>query len=70
MKLSYIVLVPIFFINIVVLLRATANDIYFDLRRNVLYRLVTGETVCHIKRLGGYWVLMHREPINSLKLLN
>jgi hypothetical protein len=31
MKLSYVVLVPTFFINIVVLLRATINDIYFNL---------------------------------------
>ena len=31
MKLSYVVLVPTMFTNIVVLLRATANDIHFDL---------------------------------------
>ena len=66
MKLSYIALVPTMFINIVVLSRATANDIHFDSGRNVLYRLATGETVCHVKRLGGHWALMHREPTNSL----
>ena len=70
MKLFYIALISTFFINIVVLSRATANDIYFDLGRNVLYRLATGETAYHIKRLGGYWVLMYQKPINSLKLLN
>jgi len=31
MKLSYIALVPTIFINIVALLRAIDNDIYFDL---------------------------------------
>jgi len=31
MKLSYVVLVLTIFINIVALLRATDNDIYFDL---------------------------------------
>jgi len=31
MKLSYIALAPTFFINIVALLRATNNDIYFNL---------------------------------------
>ena len=30
MKLSYIVLVPTMFINIIVLSKATANDIHFD----------------------------------------
>ena len=66
MKLSYIALVPSFSINIIALLRATNNDIYFDLGRNLLYYLATSETVCYIKRLGGYWALMHREPINTL----
>jgi len=54
MKLSHIVLVPTIFINIVALLRATNNDIYFNLGRNLLYRLVTSETVYYTKRLGGY----------------
>ena len=54
MKLSYIALAPTFFINIVAFLRATNNDIYFDLGRNLLYRLVTGETVYYAKQLGGY----------------
>ena len=54
MKLSYVALALTFFTNIVALLRATANDIYFNFRRNVLYRLATGKTVCYIKRLGGY----------------
>ena len=54
MKLSYIVLVPTIFTNIVALLRATNNDIYFDLGRNLLYYLATSKTVCYIKRLGGY----------------
>ena len=54
MKLSHIALVPTIFTNIVALLRATNNDIYFNLGRNLLYRLATGETVCYIKRLGGY----------------
>jgi len=49
MKLSYIALAPTFFINIIALLRATDNDIYFDLGRNVLYRLVTGKTVYYTK---------------------
>ena len=68
MKLSYIALVPTMFINIVALLRATDNDIYFNLGRNILYRLVTGEIVCYTKRLGGHWALMHREPKNTLDL--
>ncbi|OCK87487.1 uncharacterized protein K441DRAFT_353861 [Cenococcum geophilum 1.58] len=55
------------FTNIVALLRATDNDIHFNLGRNLLYHLVTGETVCYTKRLGGHWALMHREPTNSLK---
>ena len=54
MKLSYIVLVPTIFINIVALLRATDNNIHFDLGQNLLYRLATGEIVYYIKRLGGY----------------
>jgi hypothetical protein len=66
MKLSYIALVPTIFINIVALLRATDNDIHFDLGRNLLYRLVTGKTVCYVKRLGGYWALMYREPTDTL----
>jgi hypothetical protein len=68
MKLSYVALVPTIFINIVALLRATNNDIHFDLGRNVLYYLVTGETVCYARRLGGHWALMHREPTNTLDL--
>jgi len=67
MKLSYIALVPTMFTNIVALLRATDNDIYFDLGRNLLYRLATGETVCYAKRLGGHWALMHREPTDTLE---
>ena len=66
MKLSYIALVPTIFINIVALLRATDNDIYFDLGRNLLYRLATGEIVYYIKRLGGHWALMHRQPTLDL----
>jgi len=54
MKLSHVVLVPTMFINIVVLLRATNNDIYFDLGRNILYRLATSKIVYYAKRLGGY----------------
>jgi len=54
MKLSYIALAPTFFINIVVLLRATDNDIHFDLGRNLLYYLVTSEIVYYTKRLGGH----------------
>jgi len=54
MKLSYIALAPTFFINIVALLRATNNDIYFDLGRNVLYRLATSKTVYYAKQLGGH----------------
>jgi hypothetical protein len=71
MKLSYIALAPTFFINIVALLRATDNDIYFNLGQNVLYCLVTREIVCYIKQLGGHWALIHREPtsINTLDLI-
>jgi hypothetical protein len=54
MKLSYVALVPTIFTNIVALLRATDNDICFDLGRNLLYRLVTSEIVYYAKRLGGY----------------
>jgi len=54
MKLSHVVLVPTMFTNIVVLLRATNNDIYFDLGRNILYYLATSKIVCYAKRLGGY----------------
>ena len=54
MKLSNIALVPTIFTNIVVLLRATANDIYFNLGQNLLYYLATGKTVYYIKQLGGY----------------
>jgi len=56
------------FINIIALLRATDNDIHFDLGRNLLYHLATGETVYYAKRLGGHWALMHREPISTLDL--
>jgi len=66
MKLSYVALAFTFFINIVALLRATNNDIYFDLGRNLLYRLVTGEIVCYAKRLGGHWALMYRQPTLDL----
>ena len=69
MKLFYVVLVPTIFINIVALSRATANDIHFNSGRNLLYHLVTGETVCYIKRLRGHWALMHKEPINTLDLI-
>jgi len=68
MKLSYIALVPTMFINIVALSRATENDIHFNLGRNLLYRLATGETVYYTKRLGGHWALMHREPTSTLDL--
>jgi hypothetical protein len=67
-KLSYVASVPTMFINIVALLRATDNDIYFDLGRNLLYCLATGKTVCYVKRLGGYWVLIYREPTDTLDL--
>jgi hypothetical protein len=66
MKLSHVALVPTMFTNIVALSRATDNDIYFDLGRNLLYCLATGETVCYAKRLGGHWILMYREPTNTL----
>jgi len=54
MKLSYIVLVPTIFTNIIALLRATNNDIYFNLGRNLLYRLATGEIIYYVKRLGDH----------------
>ena len=69
MKLSHVALAPSFFINIVALLRATNNDIYFDLGRTLLYRLATSEIVYYIKQLGGYWALIYREPINTLDLI-
>ena len=53
-KLSNIALVPTIFINIIVLSKATENDIHFNLGRNLLYYLATGETVCYIKQLGGH----------------
>jgi len=70
MKLFYIALVPTIFTNIVALLRATNNDIHFNLGRNLLYCLATSETVCYTKRLGGHWTLIYREPTstNSLDL--
>jgi len=49
MKLSHVALAPTFFTNIIALLRATDNDIHFNLGRNVLYRLATGEIVCYVK---------------------
>ena len=66
MKLSHIALVPTIFTNIVALLRATNNDIHFNLGRNLLYRLATGEIVYYAKQLGGYWTLMHRQPTLDL----
>jgi len=48
-RLSHIALVPTMFINIVALLRATKNNIHFNLGRNLLYHLATGETVCYTK---------------------
>jgi hypothetical protein len=54
MKLSHVALVPTIFINIVAPLRATNNNIYFNLGQNILYRLVTSETVYYAKRLGGH----------------
>jgi hypothetical protein len=68
MKLFNIALVPTIFINIIVLSRATANDIHFDLRQNLLYRLATGEIVYYTKQLKGYWALIYRKPIDSLDL--
>jgi len=57
------------FINIIALLRATDNNIHFNLGRNLLYYLVTSETVYYAKRLGGHWALMYREPKNTLDLI-
>ena len=54
MKLSHIALVPTIFTNIIALLRATNNNIYFNSGQNLLYRLVTGETVYYIRQLGGH----------------
>jgi len=54
MKLFYIELVPTIFTNIIALLRATNNDIHFNLGRNLLYCLATSEIVCYAKRLGGH----------------
>jgi len=54
MKLSHIALVHTIFTNIIALLRATNNNIYFDLGRNILYSLITSEIVCYIKQLGGH----------------
>ena len=68
MKLFYIVLVPTMFINIIALLKAIKNDIYFNLGWNLLYRLEIGEIVYYIKQLGCYWVLMYKEFIDSLNL--
>jgi hypothetical protein len=48
-KLSHVALVPTIFTNIIALLRATNNNIHFDLGRNLLYRLATSETVYYIK---------------------
>ena len=56
------------FTNIIALLRATDNDIYFNLGWDVLYCLATGEIVCYAKQLGGHWALMYREPISTLDL--
>ena len=56
------------FINIIALSRATVNDIHFDLGQNLLYCLATGEIVYYAKQLGGHWVLIYREPIDSLDL--
>jgi len=53
-KLSYIALVPTIFINIIALLRATNNNIHFNLGRNLLYYLATSEIVYYVKRLGGH----------------
>ena len=66
MKLSHIALIPTIFINIIALLRATDNNIHFNLGRNLLYRLATSKIVCYIKQLGGHWTLMHRQPTLDL----
>ena len=49
MKLFNIALVPTIFINIVVLLKVTVNDIHFNLEWNLLYYLEIGKTVYYIK---------------------
>jgi len=49
MKLFYIALIPTIFTNIIALLRATDNDIHFNLGRNLLYYLVTNKIVCYAK---------------------
>jgi len=54
MKLSHIALVPTIFTNIVALLRATDNNIHFDLGRNLLYHLATSKIVCYAKQLEGH----------------
>jgi len=36
-------------LSYIALLRAINNNIYFDLGRNILYRLITSETVYYIK---------------------
>jgi len=54
MKLSYVAFVPTFFTNVIALSRAAANDIHFNLGRNLLYQLATGEIVCYANRLGGH----------------
>jgi len=51
------------------LLRATDNDIYFNLGRNLLYCLATSKIVYYIKQLGGHYALIYREPINTLDLI-
>ena len=68
MKLFDIALVLTIFINIIVLLKATANDIHFNLGQNLLYHLATGKTVYYIKQLRGHWALIYKEPIDSLNL--
>ena len=68
MKLFDVALVLTIFINIIALLRATVNDIHFNLRQNLLYCLAIGEIVCYIKQLGGYWALIYKKPIDFLDL--
>ena len=48
-KLFNIALVLTIFINIVALLRATVNDIHFNLGQNLLYYLAIGEIVYYTK---------------------
>ena len=66
MKLFNIALVLTIFTNIIVLLRATTNDIHFNSGQNLLYHLAMGKTVYYIKQLGGHWALIYKKPINSL----